>query len=547
MAQMYTEGATLAEIGSKYGISRERVRQVLQSKGSVTAEESRQARRRAREADLNEKVGEFLSQHRSTIEGLAAAGTPRSEVEERFRLVHPEVPAAIVKQSIMASSVLFDVDYQEFNFPVSAVESALWYALARELDLKADRATAIEDLDLAEAREVSDALSSEQLAPETVATVLCLVSAAREYARKTPVGLSAQRYNRQRVDILRELGLESKQGATPWPPTSQTVMKRLGAGSWADAQLSVGLSPDRRGRPRGLLVFREEDYELSVKKFMEYAAETGQSATFAVYGAWVEAEERAGRRWPSAPSIRFHYRNWMAAKRAASASTGAAAQRSLRGSVAPVGTLALHHFQKEITAFLTKLEGLHGTETSEAIRNFIKPLMTEFEFRRRSWIRASVLRDPTAICRRLDDPTLKAKHRVALTQDPPDIDSVLTDMYLDRLGNGDPRVTDGWLRPDAQAELDSISDETVLQYSALREIRNYLTHISQESTERLGSALRRLSEVDPRFELNQPLTARVLLSWLSSTRARRLQLLLTCVPSIWRAMVVGEALTDESQ
>ncbi|MEV7690667.1 hypothetical protein [Streptomyces bungoensis] len=544
---MYSQGVTLAEIGRTYGISSERVRQVLQSMGEVTADESREARRRAREADLNEKVGEFLTLYRTTIEGLAAAGTPRSEVEERFHLVHPEVPAAVVRQSIMASSVLFDVDYQEFNFPVSAVESALWYALARELDLKADRATAIEDLDLTEAREVSDALRGEQLAPETVATVLCMVSSAREYARKTPVGLSAQRYNRQRVAILRELGLKSRQGAAPWPPTSQTVMKRLGAGSWADAQLSIGLNPDKRGRPRGLLVFREEDYELSVKKFIEYAAETGQSATFAAYGAWVEAEERAGRRWPSAPSIRFHYRSWMAAKRAASASAAPAARRSLRGSVVPVGTLALHHFQSEITAFLAALEGLHGTETSEAIRGFIKPLMTEFEFRRRSWIRALVLADHTAVSRRLADPTLKAKHRMALAQDPPDIDSVLTDMYIDRLGNGDPRVTDGWLRPEVQAELDSIPDETVLQYTVLREIRNYLTHISQESTARLDSALRRLAEADPRFELNQPLTARVLLSWLSASKARRLQLLLACVPSIWRAMVVGETLTDKSQ
>jgi hypothetical protein len=209
--------------------------------------------------------------------------------------------------------------------------------------------------------------------------------------------------------------------------------------------------------------------------------------------------------------------------------------------------LALHHFQSEITAFLAMLEGLHATESSEAIKSFIKPLMTEFEFRRRSWIRALVIADHTAVSRRLADPTLKAKHRVALTQNPPDIASVLTDMYIDRLGNGDPRVTDGWLRPEVQAELDSIPDETVLQYTVLREIRNYLTHISQESTDRLVSALRRLAEVDPRFELNQPLTARVLLSWLSASKARRLRLLLACVPSIWRAMVVGEALTDKSQ
>lgn len=115
-------------------------------------------------------------------------------------------------------------------------------------------------------------------------------------------------------------------------------------------------------------------------------------------------------------------------------------------------------------------------------------------------------------------------------------------MYLDKLGGGDPRVTDGWVRADVQAELDSVADETILRFTVLREARNYLVHGSKEARGRLEVALEGLAAVDSTFELKQSLTARILLAWLLSNGQRRLQLLLNCVPELWRAMVVGETL-----
>jgi DNA-binding CsgD family transcriptional regulator len=108
------------------------------------------------------------------------------------------------------------------------------------------------------------------------------------------------------------------------------------------------------------------------------------------------------------------------------------------------------------------------------------------------------------------------------------------------LRGGDPRQTDGWLRADAQAELDALPDEIALQFTVLREARNFLTHNSEESRVKLEGAVDRLAAADPRFQLRQSLTRRVLIDWLRAMDARRIRLLAACVPALWRAMVVVE-------
>ncbi|MGR3936470.1 hypothetical protein [Streptomyces sp. BRA346] len=202
----------------------------------------------------------------------------------------------------------------------------------------------------------------------------------------------------------------------------------------------------------------------------------------------------------------------------------------------------MHHAQQEIERLLVALGELRPADRSTHLERFIKSFMQEFEFRRRGWIRAVVAVDGSAVRRRLADPALRAKHRTALTQRPPAVSDVLTDMYLDKLGGGDPRVTDGWARADVQAELDSVGDGAILRFTVLKEARNYLVHGSKEAHRRLEAALEGLAAVDSAFELKQSLTARILLTWLLSNEQRRLRLLLNCVPELWRAMVVGETL-----
>ncbi|MFE7075761.1 sigma factor-like helix-turn-helix DNA-binding protein [Streptomyces sp. NPDC057620] len=541
MVEAYAAGETLEQIGGRFSITRERVRQILKSMGAVTAEQARQVRAQGRAHELSEQVAAFLQDFRTTIEDLAAAGVARTEVEARFSLLLPQTPSTVVREAIGEAGVLFNVDVQEFAFSPAVIESAVWYALAREEGLTPDPVAAVAGVDVEEANDVALALQREGLDAETVSSILCLVHTARQHARENAgTGLSAQRYNGQRRQILSELGLESRKGSAPWPPTSQTVMKRIGHGAWGDALTGIGLTPDRRGRPKGLIVFDEEHYPAALNQYLEYCVTNSQTSTFTGYQTWVDAEDRAGRRHPSAAAVRFRYGNWISAKRAVAGSVvvQVAASRGQQTST-PAATLALHSAQQEIDMFLTRLERTPPTEMSGLVESFTRGFMQEFEFRRRGWIRAIVAADPTAIPRRLADPALKPKPRAAIVADGA---GILTDMYIDKLGNGDPRITDGWLRADVQAELNAVPDEVLWRFTVLRETRNYLTHTSQEARLRLQTALETLAGANPQFTLGQSLTSRVVLSWLAAAQARRLKELLACVPTLWRAMVVGETL-----
>jgi hypothetical protein len=139
--------------------------------------------------------------------------------------------------------------------------------------------------------------------------------------------------------------------------------------------------------------------------------------------------------------------------------------------------------------------------------------------------------------------------RAALSQTPSDLEEVPTNrsyIDIDMLGAGDPREADGWLRPDAQAALNTVPEEVIWLYKGLKRARNYLTHSSDESRDRLATAIRQISGDDPRFMLNQDLTRRVLIDWLRAKDAQRLCLLSSCVPTLWGAMVVAESILESS-
>ena len=120
----------------------------------------------------------------------------------------------------------------------------------------------------------------------------------------------------------------------------------------------------------------------------------------------------------------------------------------------------------------------------------------------------------------------------------------LKDMYLDKMlsgPQGGPRNTDGWLRADAQVELDAMSDETVAKVKVLRETRNLLTHDSEEAKARLTQSIDALSSLDSGFNLRQATTRRVILIWLSGADGQRLRQLAEGIVATWRAMIVAES------
>ena len=78
----------------------------------------------------------------------------------------------------------------------------------------------------------------------------------------------------------------------------------------------------------------------------------------------------------------------------------------------------------------------------------------------------------------------------------------------------------------------------------LRQTRNLLVHNPAEASAGLADRLHELTIVQPDFDLQQPLTPRILLGWLNATGARRLRMLLECLPAIWRTKLVAESLVS---
>jgi hypothetical protein len=207
----------------------------------------------------------------------------------------------------------------------------------------------------------------------------------------------------------------------------------------------------------------------------------------------------------------------------------------------PVSIAALHDAQQELEHTLGEIPGAPAARAAVLTENLIRHYVEEFDRRRRDWIRAVIAMDPAGVTRVLADPMLPRKVRAALEQDPVRLDEALTDMVVDRLGTADPRDTRGWLHPDAQSFLDAVPDEVTLQFRVLREARNLLTHDSAEARTRLRDALRELGAADPRFELNQPVTRRVVVDWLRALAGRRLRIVCGCIPQMWQAMLAAEA------
>jgi predicted DNA-binding protein YlxM (UPF0122 family) len=403
---LYAGGVSMSELASKYGLSRQRIHQIIRRLGGVEAEAARAVRRRLRSEQQSAQVQAFLDQFHDVIVDLAASGSTRTDIEGRFNLLVPDVPAAIIQDSLTKADVIFDVNVQEYVFSTAAIEAAVWYVLARDLNLKADPISALRRIDLVEAQEVATVLDQQGLPTAARAEILILVAAARAHAADNPaVTLAKHRYDEIRRDILTALGLVSAQGVMPWPPTGQTVMKRIGGGYWAEALHYLGLTSSSRGRERGLLRFSEDDYAKAVIDFLAQAAVTGQATTFEAFGDWIDSEERAGRRRPSAPSIRLRYVTWNNAKRMVVASgaripRSGQIQRSAIAGPSSIGALALHKAQDELRRFLLKLEETMPSESSAIVEEFFKDYFQEFEYSRRDWLRNAIALDPDAVLHR---------------------------------------------------------------------------------------------------------------------------------------------------
>lgn len=307
---------------------------------------------------------------------------------------------------------------------------------------------------------------------------------------------------------------------------------------------ALGLVPNERGRSRGLLLFDESTYKQALQTYVANRRESGSGTSFLDYDEWRKREYRAGRTWPAGASIRLKYGGWSSALRVATSPTATLSDEPIAHRTPNLSAQLLHLARSDMEKKISEIgDSVGARERDPLIRNFLRDYAGTFESDRRKWLREMILLDPDSVDRRLRTgaPKLTKRQLHSLGSTPPKLDLVLTDRYLDQTLAQGVSNTDGWLRQDAQAELDAVGEQVKALYGVLRAARNLVTHDSKESRDRLSDTLDTAGLLESEFEFKHTITELSIIRWLSADSQRRLKKVAATVPEIWKAMVAAEA------
>jgi Sigma-70, region 4 len=314
MVERYSDGETLDAIGQSFGITRERVRQIIAKVGGTNAEESRKNRIAAREAAVKADHDAFLAEYGDLARQMAKRGVTRPDVVLKLQALYPAIDVDLADDALRGSGIVFSKAQIDDIFSKEALAAGIWFLLGSDRSLVPDREWAAVNLDLSLMSELRAALESAEASADDVATILGVIGAARKLVSENPsASITGARYQELRDDLVVALGLVSRQGAFPWPPTRQTVMKRFGG--WNEALEAMGIGTTTQGRPKGLVKFTREGYDDAVRDFCFFASAAETNATYAAYDEWVKQEAAGGRSRPSGASVRNIYGTWTDAVR----------------------------------------------------------------------------------------------------------------------------------------------------------------------------------------------------------------------------------------
>lgn len=161
--------------------------------------------------------------------------------------------------------------------------------------------------------------SVEEQADETteklIIPILKRIAAAREAIAADPsMTFTASQYEKSRKELINTVNPQAGRGSITWPPTSQTIIKRIG-GYWNEALSSIGLNV-RSGRKRGGLRFTEKAYVAALRSFASWCARNSVSPSYKAYTQWVAQTDKKGK-VPSGAAIRQRYGSWSEATKVA--------------------------------------------------------------------------------------------------------------------------------------------------------------------------------------------------------------------------------------
>ena len=315
MVERYADGETLDAIGQSFGVTRERVRQIIAKVGGTSAEESRKNRLASREATASAARNAFMAEYSDLARQMARRGVTRPDAIDKLKALFPAMDAELAEDALRTSSIVFDKAQMEDIFSKEVLAAGVWYLLGSDLGLAPDRECAAINIELSLITDLRAVLESAEATAEDVSTILGVIGAAQKHIAENPgASITTSRYHQLRGELITALGLVSRQGAFLWPPTGQTLMKRFGG--WNECLVAMGIGTATKGRPKGLVKFTREDYDQAVSDYCLFALETGVKSTIIGYDAWVKTQIVAGQKRPSGASLRNFYGSWSDALRA---------------------------------------------------------------------------------------------------------------------------------------------------------------------------------------------------------------------------------------
>jgi len=308
---------TLDEIGANYGLTRERVRQIVRQLGGKESAEIRGARGANKDAALRAEIDAFASEIVDLLKTLQKQNRPINAIRDSLKALHPKVSDAVIDGAIKKSGLKFKKYDADPFFTDEAVRTAVWHAVGRVYKQKATQQEAVAEIPATTITEITNALTERGVSALAIQEALQFAAGGKIFAREN-VGttLTHMKYESVRAAFIDDNTLDAGKGSMLWPPTRQTVMKRLSDNSWADSLQGMGLGKSKGGRAKGQLIYSSDDYAAAIRDFLAHCEVYKVTASYDRYGEWVITEKASHRLRPSGASVRNIFKSWTAAVQA---------------------------------------------------------------------------------------------------------------------------------------------------------------------------------------------------------------------------------------